>query len=345
VTKVLNGHHEAPALTKADFQSGEETRWCPGCGDYAVLAAVQGFLPDLGIPPERIVFITGIGCAGRFSYYMDTYGMHGIHGRAPALATGLAATRDDLSVWIVTGDGDALSIGANHLVHALRRNVPVKILLFNNRIYGLTKGQASPTSERGKVTKSTPSGSIEDPVDAVALALGAGATFVARTVDRDKQHLAATLRAAAGHPGAALVEVLQNCPVFNDGAFAHVTERDEAVEGRIPLEHGRPIRFGPGGARGVVRRDDGTLDVADVADVGEDALVVHDAHRADPSLAFALGQLGDLTEGPVPLGVFRAVSAPAWGEGLVAAARAAREHAGDEALDALLHAGDTWTVS
>ncbi len=345
MTKALNGHDEAPALTKADFQSGEETRWCPGCGDYAVLAAVQGFLPELGIPPERIVFITGIGCAGRFSYYMDTYGMHGIHGRAPALATGLAATRDDLSVWIVTGDGDALSIGANHLVHALRRNVPVKILLFNNRIYGLTKGQASPTSERRKVTKSTPSGSIENPVDAVALALGAGATFVARTVDRDKRHLAATLRAAADHRGAALVEVLQNCPVFNDGAFAHLTERDQAAEGRIALEHGRAIRLGPDGARGVVRRDDGTLAVADVGEVGEDALVVHDAHRADPSLAFALDQLGDLTEGPVPLGVFRAVGAPAWGDGLVAAARAAREHAGDDALDALLHADDTWTVS
>jgi 2-oxoglutarate/2-oxoacid ferredoxin oxidoreductase subunit beta len=342
MSATVNGHE---ALTKADFQSDQETRWCPGCGDYAILAAVQGFMPDLGIPPERIVFITGIGCAGRFSYYMDTYGMHAIHGRAPALATGLAAARDDLSVWIVTGDGDALSIGANHLVHALRRNVPVKILLFNNRIYGLTKGQASPTSERGKVTKSTPSGSIEDPIDAVALALGAGATFVARTVDRDKQHLASVLRAAADHPGAAIVEILQNCPVFNDGAFAHVSERDQAVEHRILLEHGRPIRFGPDGSRGVVRAADGGLAIADVADVGEDALVVHDAHRADPSLAFALGQLGDLTRGPVPLGVLRSVTAPAWGEGLVASLRDARERAGDEALDALLRSSDSWTVA
>jgi 2-oxoglutarate ferredoxin oxidoreductase subunit beta len=342
MTQTLN---ERATLAKADFQSDQETRWCPGCGDYAVLAAVQGLMPEFGIPPERIVFVTGIGCAGRFSYYMNTYGMHAIHGRAPALATGLAAARADLSVWIVTGDGDALSIGANHLVHALRRNVPVKILLFNNRIYGLTKGQVSPTSERGKVTKSTPAGSIEDPIEPVSLALGAGATFVARTVDRDKQHLAAVLRAAAEHPGTAFVEVLQNCPVFNDGAFAHVTDRAQALEHAIPLEHGRPIRFGPEDARGVVRSPDGALAVADVAGVGEEALVVHDARRADPSLAFALAHLGDLTRGPVPLGVFRSVAAPAWGAGLVASHREAREHAGEDALDALLHAGDSWTVS
>jgi 2-oxoglutarate ferredoxin oxidoreductase subunit beta len=192
-----------PELSKADFQSDQETRWCPGCGDYAVLSAVQQFMPELGIPPERIVFITGIGCAGRFAYYMDTYGMHGIHGRAPALATGLATSRDDLSIWVVSGDGDALSIGGNHLIHALRRNVPVKILLFNNRIYGLTKGQASPTSEFGKVTKSTPGGSIDPPLDALSLALGAGATFIARTVDRDNQVLVEVLRAAAEHRGTA----------------------------------------------------------------------------------------------------------------------------------------------
>src|ERR1700754_2575183 len=213
------GSPAAAELTKADFQSDQETRWCPGCGDYAVLAAVQQFMPELGIPPERIVFITGIGCAGGFAYYMDTYGMHGIHGRAPAMATGLAATRDDLSIWVVSGDGDALSIGGNHLIHALRRNVPLKILLFNNQIYGLTKGQASPTSELGKVTKSTPFGSIDAPFNPVSLALGAEASFVARTIDTDKQHLSAMLRAAAQHEGAALVEIYQNCPVFNDGAF------------------------------------------------------------------------------------------------------------------------------
>jgi pyruvate/2-oxoacid:ferredoxin oxidoreductase beta subunit len=207
-------------LNKGDFQSDQETRWCPGCGDYAVLSAVQQFMPELGIPPERIVFITGIGCAGRFAYYMDTYGMHGIHGRAPALATGLASARADLSIWVVSGDGDSLSIGGNHLIHSLRRNVPVKILLFNNQIYGLTKGQASPTSELGKITKSTPFGVADHPFNPVALALGAEATFVARTIDRDRHHLTEVLRAAAQHEGAALVEIYQNCPVFNDGAFS-----------------------------------------------------------------------------------------------------------------------------
>jgi 2-oxoglutarate ferredoxin oxidoreductase subunit beta len=218
---VTNGNGGAPeALTKADFQSDQETRWCPGCGDYAVLSAVQQFMPELGIAPEKIVFVTGIGCAGRFAYYMNTYGMHGIHGRAPALATGLASTREDLSIWIVTGDGDSLSIGGNHLIHALRRNVPIKILLFNNQIYGLTKGQASPTSELGKITKSTPFGVADHPFNPVSLALGAEATFVARTIDRDRRHLTEVLRAAATHDGAALVEIYQNCPVFNDGAFA-----------------------------------------------------------------------------------------------------------------------------
>ena len=218
----------ATELTKADFQSDQETRWCPGCGDYAVLAAVQGFFPELGIPPERIVFVSGIGCAGRFAYYMDTYGMHGIHGRGPALATGLAAARDDLSIWVVTGDGDALSIGGNHLIHALRRNVPVKILLFNNQIYGLTKGQASPTSELGKVTKSTPFGSIDAPFNPVSRwRSGAEATFVARTIDTDKQHLPAVLRAAAAHEGAALIEIYQNCPVFNDGAFDALRDKQQ----------------------------------------------------------------------------------------------------------------------
>ena len=294
-------------LTKADFQSNQETRWCPGCGDYSVLAAIQGFMPELGIPPEKIVFVTGIGCAGRFAYYMDTYGMHAIHGRAPTIATGLAAARDDLSVWIVSGDGDALSIGANHLVHALRRNVPVKILLFNNRIYGLTKGQASPTSEFGKVTKSTPGGSIDPPLDALSLALGAGATFVARTVDRDKQGLVEVLRAAAEHRGTAFVEVLQDCPVFNDGAFDHLTQKDAAAVNRINLVDGQPIRFGLDHELGVVRDDDGTLGVARVDEVGADRLIVHDATCEDPSLAFALARLGVLGAGPAAA---RASSAP-----------------------------------
>src|SRR5437764_7287562 len=271
-----NGSSAGPdTLTKADFQSDQETRWCPGCGDYAVLSAVQQFMPEFGIPPERLVFVSGIGCAGRFSYYMDTYGMHGIHGRAPALATGLAATREDLSIWVVTGDGDALSIGGNHLIHALRRNVPVRILLFNNQIYGLTKGQASPTSERGKVTKSTPFGVSDHPFNPVALALGAEASFVARTIDRDRQHLTETLRAAAQHEGAALIEIYQNCPVFNDGAFAALTEKGVKDANQIRLEGGKPIRFGVDGGRGIGRAPDGSLEIVEVAQVGEDALVVH----------------------------------------------------------------------
>jgi 2-oxoglutarate/2-oxoacid ferredoxin oxidoreductase subunit beta len=331
------------ALVKADFQSDQETRWCPGCGDYAILSAVQGFMPELGIPPERIVFMTGIGCAGRFAYYMDTYGMHGIHGRAPALATGLATTRPDLSIWIVTGDGDALSIGGNHLIHALRRNVPLKILLFNNQIYGLTKGQASPTSERGKITKSTPFGSQDRPFNPLALALGAEATFVARTLDRDRAHVTEVLRAAAAHEGTAFVEIYQNCPVFNDGAFGALTEKEARDANQIRLVHGAPIRFGADADRGVARGADGDLQLVDVADVGEDALLVHDAHRADPSLAFALARLAERPTEPTPIGIFRAVERPL--HGAAAAAAPERAVADLAALDALLHAGDTWTVA
>src|SRR4029079_12685315 len=257
-----NGHNgadpiELPTLSKADFSSDQETRWCPGCGDYAILASVQGFMPELGIPPEKIVFVTGIGCAGRFVYYMDTYGMHGIHGRAPALATRVATSRPDLSVWVVSGDGDALSIGGNHLIHALRRNVPLKILLFNNQIYGLTTGRAAPTSETGKTTKSTPCAVADHPFNPVALALGAEASFVARTIDRDRKHLTEVLRAAATHEGASLVEIYQNCPVFNDAASAALTEKDVKDANQIRLEAGKPIRFGVEGERGVARAPDG----------------------------------------------------------------------------------------
>jgi 2-oxoglutarate ferredoxin oxidoreductase subunit beta len=332
-------------LTKADFSSDQETRWCPGCGDYAILAAVQGFMPELGVPPDRIVFVTGIGCAGRFVYYMDTYGMHGIHGRAPALATGVAASRPDLSVWVVTGDGDALSIGGNHLIHALRRNVPLKILLFNNQIYGLTKGQYSPTSEEGKVTKSTPFGSQDHPFNPVALALGAEATFVARTVDTDKKHFAATLKAAAAHEGAAFVEIYQNCNVFNDGAFDAVRAKGLKDQNQIRLVHGEPIRFGAEGERGVVRGQGGQLELADVADVGEGALVVHDAEREDSALAFELAQLAQRPTGPTPIGVFRSVQRPAYGVELAAELADARSKVGDAELERLLHAGETWTVS
>ena len=260
-----NGHNGngngagVPTLTKKDFQSDQETRWCPGCGDYAILASVQALMPELGVPPEKTVFISGIGCAGRFVYYMDTYGMHGIHGRALALATGIATARDDLSVWVVSGDGDALSIGGNHLIHALRRNVPIKLLLFNNQIYGLTKGQYSPTSETGKITKSTPFGSEDHPFNPAALALGAEASFVARTIDVEKKHVAATLRAAAEHEGSAFVEIYQNCNVFNDGAFDAVRGK-EGRPNQIHLEHGEPIRFGAENERGVIRAADGSLD-------------------------------------------------------------------------------------
>jgi 2-oxoglutarate ferredoxin oxidoreductase subunit beta len=329
------------ALTKADFQSDQETRWCPGCGDYAVLAGVQSFMPELGIPPERIVFITGIGCAGRFAYYMNTYGMHGIHGRAPALATGLAATREDLSIWVVTGDGDALSIGGNHLIHALRRNVPIKILLFNNQIYGLTKGQASPTSELGKITKSTPFGVADQPFNPVALALGAEATFVARTIDRDKKHLADVLRAAAEHQGAALVEIYQNCPVFNDGAFSALTEKDSKDVNQIRLEAGQPIRFGVERERGVARAADGQLAIVNVAEVGEDALIVHDPARRDPGLAFSLARLAEDPTGPTPIGIFRQVERPAY----FRSAPVVQEPGSEAELAELLHRGDTWTVA
>jgi 2-oxoglutarate ferredoxin oxidoreductase subunit beta len=329
-------------LTKADFQSDQETRWCPGCGDYAVLSAVQQFMPELGIPPERIVFITGIGCAGRFSYYMDTYGMHGIHGRAPALATGLASTREDLSIWVVSGDGDSLSIGGNHLIHALRRNVPVKILLFNNQIYGLTKGQASPTSELGKITKSTPFGVSDHPFNPVSLALGAEATFVARTIDRDRHHLTDVLRAAARHEGAALVEIYQNCPVFNDGAFAALTDKDVKDANQIRLVDGQPIRFGVEGERGVALGADGGLEIVEVDAVGVQSLLVHDAARFDPSLAFALARLADEPTGPTPIGIFREVERPVYGR------RGGQESGmpvSDEQLAELLGSGDTWTVA
>jgi 2-oxoglutarate ferredoxin oxidoreductase subunit beta len=346
-TNGHSGNGGAPelALTKADFSSDQETRWCPGCGDYAILASVQSFMPELGVPPEKIVFVTGIGCAGRFVYYMDTYGMHGIHGRAPALATGVATSRPDLSVWVVSGDGDALSIGGNHLIHALRRNVPLKILLFNNQIYGLTKGQYSPTSEEGKVTKSTPFGSQDHPFNPVSLALGAEASFVARTVDTDKAHVAETLRAAAQHEGAALVEIYQNCNVFNDGAFDAVRAKGQKDQNQIRLVHGEPIRFGADGERAVTRGAGGRLELVDVADVSEDAILVHDAERPEPSLAFELAHLAARPTGPTPIGVFRSISRPVYGRDLAIELERASREVGTEQLRELLHSGETWTVT
>src|ERR1700723_143618 len=274
-----------------DFTTDQEVRWCPGCGDYVILNTMRNFLPELGLRRENIVFVSGIGCSSRFPYYLETYGLHSIHGRAPAIATGLALAREDLSVWVVTGDGDALSIGGNHLMHALRRNVNLTILLFNNQIYGLTKGQASPTSEVGKITKSTPFGVADHPFNPLALAIGAEATFVARTPDRDRRHMTDVLRAAALHEGTSLVEIYQNCPVFNDGAFFGLTEKETKDAHQIRLVAGEPIRFGVDDERGVAMRSDGALEIVNVAERGEDALLVHDPARNDPGLAFALAKL------------------------------------------------------
>jgi 2-oxoglutarate/2-oxoacid ferredoxin oxidoreductase subunit beta len=340
-----NGGNGATAtLTRKDFTSDQEVRWCPGCGDYAVLAAVQGFMPELGIERENIVFVSGIGCSSRFPYYMNTYGVHGIHGRAPALATGVATARPDLSVWVVTGDGDGLSIGGNHLIHALRRNVNLKILLFNNQIYGLTKGQYSPTSERGKVTKSTPFGSLEQPFNPISVALGAEATFVARTMDIDRKHLPQILRRAAAHRGSAFVEIYQNCNIFNDGAFIALTSKEGGLGNRIYLEHGKPVRFGKDDSKGVVMRPDGQLEIVDVAEVGVDNLLVYDEHREEPSLAFAMSRLADGPTQPTPLGIFRDVERPVYGDAMEQQLAAAAEQQGPGDLERMLHAGDTWTV-
>jgi 2-oxoglutarate ferredoxin oxidoreductase subunit beta len=343
---------DAPQNRK-EYTSDQEVRWCPGCGDYAVLAAVQGFLPDLGLRRENIVFVSGIGCSSRFPYYLDTYGMHSIHGRAPAIASGIATAREDLSVWVVTGDGDALSIGGNHLIHAMRRNVNLKILLFNNRIYGLTKGQYSPTSEPGKITKSTPMGSVDHPFNPVSLALGAEASFVARTIDSDRKHLTSVLSAAAAHRGTALVEIYQNCPIFNDGAFDAVKDNDTKADAIIPLEHGQPIRFGiPGedglGTKGIARDPQtGGVKVVQVAEAGTDVLLVHDAHTPDPSTAFALSRLTDAgVLHQSPIGIFRDIDRPTYDDQARQQIALARQDQGDTqtALAGLISGSDTWEI-
>ncbi|MFF2747991.1 2-oxoacid:ferredoxin oxidoreductase subunit beta [Kitasatospora sp. NPDC058048] len=328
-----------------DFKTDQEVRWCPGCGDYAILAAVQSFMPELGIKRENTVFVSGIGCSSRFPYYMNTYGVHSIHGRAPAIATGLATARQDLSVWVVTGDGDALSIGGNHLIHALRRNVNLKILLFNNRIYGLTKGQYSPTSEVGKITKSTPMGSLDAPFNPLSLAIGAEATFVARTIDSDRQHLQSVLRAAAEHRGTALVEIYQNCNIFNDGAFEVLKDPGSRDEALIRLEHGRPVRFGTDLANGVFRGPDGELFTAPVTVENEADVLVHDAHAAGPAAAFALSRIADAdTLHHTPIGVLRSVERPVYDELMADQLATAATQRGEGDLAALLAGNDTWTV-
>jgi 2-oxoglutarate ferredoxin oxidoreductase subunit beta len=336
------GNGKLVQLTAKDFKSDQEVRWCPGCGDYAVLAAVQSFMPELGIPRENIVFVSGIGCAARFPYYMETYGMHSIHGRAPAIATGLSASRPDLSVWVVTGDGDALSIGGNHLIHALRRNVNLKILLFNNQIYGLTKGQYSPTSPLGTRNKATPMGSLDWPFNPVSIALGAEATFVGRSIDTDKKHLTEVLRRASKHRGSAFVEIYQNCNVYNDGAFDAVKEE---TENQIRLEHAQPIRFGADGERGVKLAPDGSCELVDVADVGEDALLVHDEHHAMASLAFSLSRISHTPHGPTPIGIFRDIERPVYDDLMAEQLEEAKAESGEGDLEALLHAGDTWQIT
>ena len=333
-------------LKAKDFKTDQEVRWCPGCGDYAILAAVQGFMPELGVPRENIVFISGIGCSSRFPYYMNTYGMHSIHGRAPAIATGLSSSRPDLSVWVVTGDGDALSIGGNHLIHALRRNVNLKILLFNNRIYGLTKGQYSPASELGKVTKSSPMGSIDNPFNPISVALGAEATFVARTLDSDRKHLQSVLRAAADHQGTALVEIYQNCNIFNDGAFDILKDSETRDDWTIRMEHGEPLRFGADGSKAVVRDDSGALVVADGVAMDDPSVVVHDAHNDNPAYAFALSRLQSVDSRYAPMGVFRSVERPTYDQLMLnqLETAAAKNPAGSDALATLLAGSDTWTI-
>ncbi|WGX97757.1 2-oxoacid:ferredoxin oxidoreductase subunit beta [Nocardioides sp. L-11A] len=350
-TALVPALADGETQTGKDFSSDQEVRWCPGCGDYAVLKAVQSFLPDLGLRRENIVFISGIGCSSRFPYYLDTYGMHSIHGRAPSIATGIATAREDLSVWVVTGDGDALSIGGNHLIHALRRNVNMTILLFNNRIYGLTKGQYSPTSETGKITKSTPVGSIDHPFNPVSLALGAEATFVARTIDSDRKHLTTVLAAAAAHRGTSLVEIYQNCPIFNDGAFDAIKDNDTKAHAIIPLVHGEPITFGTRdettglGDKALVRAAGG-VEVADTASVPRETILIHDAHHPDPSTAFAISRLTDAGYlNRSPIGIFRQVDRPTYDDQTRAQVTEAVATRGRGDLQRLIDGGDTWTVA
>ncbi len=333
----------SPVLTKKDFVTDQEVRWCPGCGDYGILSAVQSAFPEMGVPREKFVVVSGIGCASRFPYYMNTYGFHGIHGRAPAIASGLKIMRPDLMVWVVGGDGDLLSIGGNHLIHALRRNVGLKILMFNNRIYGLTKGQYSPTSEYGKKTKSTPYGSVDRPFNTISLALGAEATFVARTVDVFGPHLKEVLRRAAAHPGSAFVEIYQNCNIFNDGAFDYMREKEIRDDATLSLRHGQPLVFGRNRDKGI--RVTGSR--AEVVSLGQDGvneadLWVHD-ETAGMETAFLLSRLAP-PDFPTPLGVFRAVDVPSYEHGVERQLEDAVQKKGAGDLTKLLRAGDVWTV-
>jgi len=328
-------------LTRRDFVSSQDVRWCPGCGDYAILAQVQKTLPELGIPRENIVVISGIGCSSRFPYYMNTYGIHSIHGRAPTLATGLKCARPELQVWVVTGDGDGLAIGGNHFLHTLRRNIDVNILLFNNRIYGLTKGQYSPTSEFGQRTRTSPEGSIENPINPIGVAIGAEASFIARTVDVFQKHMAMVLDRTARHVGGCLVEVAQNCVIYNQGAWRHLTDPETRADHVLYLEHGQPMRFGKTMEKGI-RLNGLKPEVVNVDDVGEENLLVHDERAAEPTLAYLLSRMGPPAF-PTPVGVFRAIDKPVYDQLLMEQVRAAQERNPTD-LNALYRQGQTWVV-
>jgi 2-oxoglutarate ferredoxin oxidoreductase subunit beta len=334
---------ELPVLKASDFASDQDVRWCPGCGDYSILAQIKKVLPTLGIPQEKLAFISGIGCSSRFPYYVNTYGMHSIHGRAPAIATGLKSVRPDLTVFVITGDGDGLSIGGNHLMHAIRRNLDVNIILFNNRIYGLTKGQYSPTSPLGKVTKSTPMGAIDNPLHPLSIAIGCEASFVARSIDMNVKHLSETLSRAAAHKGTSFVEVYQNCNIFNDGAFKHATDRDTKADNVVELEHGKPLKFGKEKEKGI--RLNGI--VPEVVELGkgitEDDLLFHDEKASEPTLAYLLSRMR-YPDFPEPIGVFRAVDRPKYDHELNAQVAQAKKDKGEGDLAALFNSGDTWEV-
>jgi len=333
-----------PVLKPADYASDQDVRWCPGCGDYSILAQTKKVLASLGIPREQLVFVSGIGCSSRFPYYLNTYGIHSIHGRAPAIATGIKSVRSDLSVWVITGDGDALSIGGNHLIHAIRRNLDINIVLFNNRIYGLTKGQYSPTSPLGKVTKSTPMGAIDNPIHPLSIAIGCEATFVARTIDVNIKHLGETLRRAAEHKGTAFVEVHQNCTVFNHGAWSYETDRDRKADSTIVLEHGKPLIFGKNRDKGI-RLSGMEPEVVELGrGVTEDDLLFHDERSPEPSLAYLLSRMR-YPEFPEPIGVFRAVDRPRYDVLINQQIDEARRIHGEGDLETLFHSGDTWSVS
>ncbi|MCI0659669.1 MAG: 2-oxoacid:ferredoxin oxidoreductase subunit beta [Acidobacteria bacterium] len=339
-----NGH-AAVKLTRKDFQTDQEVRWCPGCGDYSILAQVQKVMPELGIPKEKIVFISGIGCSSRFPYYMNTYGFHTIHGRAPACATGVKVANPDLQVWVITGDGDALSIGGNHFIHALRRNVDLKIILFNNRIYGLTKGQYSPTSELGKKNKSAPMGTIDYPINPLSMAFAAEATFVARSLDVDPKHLSTIVDRLAKHKGSGFLEVYQNCNIFNDGAFKLYSDREVKEDRMIPLEHGKPLVFGKNKDRGI-RLNGVTPEVVTIGENGVtlDDILVHNEHAPEPNLSYILGRM-QYPEFPVPMGVFRAVERPTYEEMLAGQISAAIQTKGAGDLEKLLNSGETWFIN